>query len=132
VRRNRIVDPKSIVTEDTLKSFLDAFNRHDLVDIMSFFGNHPVLDMPRGPQPWGTRAEGQAEVQALLATRLEGIPDVHYSEDRHFVCGERGVSEWLLTGTTRDGKKIRVRGCDLFEFSTGKITKKDSFWKIVE
>ena len=47
------MDQKSIVAEDTLKSFLDAFNRHDLVDIMSFFTNEPVLDMPRGPQPWG-------------------------------------------------------------------------------
>jgi ketosteroid isomerase-like protein len=126
------VDPKPIVTEATLRSFLDAFNRHDLVAIMSFFGNHPVFDMPRGPQPWGTRAEGEAEVRALLATRFEGIPDVNYSEDRHFVCGDRGVSEWLLTGTARDGKKIRVRGCDLFEFAGGKITKKDSFWKIVD
>ena len=126
------MDPKLIVTTDTLKSFLDAFNRHDLVDIMSFFGDDPVFDMPRGPQPWGTRAEGKAEVRALLATRFEGIPDVHYSEDRHVVCGDRGFSEWLLTGTTRDGKKIRVRGCDLFEFAAGKITKKDSFWKIVE
>ena len=60
------MDPNPIVTEDTLKSFLDAFNRHDLVDIMSFFSKHPVLEMPRGPQPWGTRAEGKAEVQALL------------------------------------------------------------------
>ena len=126
------MDPQLIVTESTLKSFLDAFNRHDLVDIMSFFGDHPVFDMPRGPQPWGTRAEGKAEVRTLLATRFEGIPDVHYSEDCHFVCGDRGVSEWLLTGTTRDGQKIRVRGCDLFTFAAGKITKKDSFWKIVE
>lgn len=123
---------KPIVKEDTLKSFLDAFNRHDLVDIMSFFTNEPVLDMPRGPQPWGARAEGTAEVRALLAGRFKGIPDVHYSEDRHFVCGDRGASEWLLTGTTRDGKKIRVKGCDLFEFDAGKIAKKDSFWKIVE
>jgi hypothetical protein len=25
-----------------------------------------------------------------------------------------------------------VRGCDLFEFTDGKISRKDSFWKIVE
>jgi hypothetical protein len=37
-----------------------------------------------------------------------------------------------LTGTALDGKKIRVRGCDLFEFETGRIAKKDSYWKIVE
>ena len=126
------MDQKVVVTEETLKSLLEAFNRHDLADIMSFFGDEPIFDMPRGPHPWGTRAEGTVDVRALLATRFEGIPDVHYSQDRHFVCGDRGVSEWLLTGTTRQGKQIRVRGCDLFEFSAGKIRKKDSFWKIVE
>lgn len=126
------MDPKPIVTESTLKSLLEAFNSHDLDEVMSFFTDHPVLEMPRGSHPWGTRAEGWAEVRALLATRFKGIPDVQYSEDRHHACGDRGFSEWLLTGTALDGKKIRVRGCDLFEFETGRIAKKDSFWKIVE
>jgi hypothetical protein len=67
-----------------------------------------------------------------LATRFKGIPDVQYTDDRHFTCGDRGLSEWLLTRTALDGKKIRVRGCDLFEFEAGKIAMKDSFWKIVE
>jgi hypothetical protein len=30
------------------------------------------------------------------------------------------------------GKKIEVRGVDLLEFVEGKITRKDSFWKILE
>ena len=126
------MDPKPIVTENILKSLLDAFNSHDLDEVMSFFTDHPVLEMPRGSELWGTRAEGRAEVRAALMTRFKGIPDVHYSEDRHLACGDRGFSEWLLTGTALDGKKIRVRGCDLFEFETGRIKKKDSYWKIVE
>src|SRR4029077_3271620 len=118
-------DVPPAVTVDTLAALLDAFNRHDLERIMAFFVDDCVLDMPRGPDPFGTRAEGRAAVRALLATRFEGIPDVHYSDDRHFACGDRGVSEWLLTGTTREGRVIRVRGCDLFEFRDGKIARKD-------
>ena len=30
------------------------------------------------------------------------------------------------------GVPIGVRGCDLFELSNGKISRKDSYWKIVE
>ena len=30
------------------------------------------------------------------------------------------------------GEPIEVRGCDLFEFADGKISRKDSFWKIVD
>jgi ketosteroid isomerase-like protein len=117
---------------EVLEQLLDAFNRHDLDGVMAFFSDDPILEMPRGPEPWGARAQGRPAVRQLLATRFEGIPDVHYGEDRHFVCGDRGVSEWLLTGTTRDGRQLRVRGCDLFEIADGKIRRKDSYWKIVE
>ena len=53
----------------------------------------------------------------------------------HFVSesGDRAVSEWLLTGTRKDGERVAVQGCDLFEFDhDGKMTVKDSYWKIVE
>src|SRR5213596_2130498 len=118
--------------EQRLREFLEAFTRHDLDAIMSFFTEDCVFDFPRGPSPSGTHAEGKDAVRALLATRLSGIPDVHYGDDRHFVAGERGASEWLLTGTTRAGEQIAVRGCDLFEFRGRMIVRKDSYWKIVE
>jgi hypothetical protein len=55
-----------------------------------------------------------------------------YGDDRHWVCRDRGVSEWTLTGTTTAGVRIEVRGCDLFEFRDELIVRKDSYWKIVE
>ena len=118
--------------DERLREFLDAFNRHDLDAIMAFFTDDCVFDFPRGHAPGGTRAEGRASVRALLATRFAGIPDVHYSDDRHFISGDRGASEWLLTGTTTKGERIAVRGCDLFEFRGDQIVRKDSYWKIVE
>ena len=120
------------VTVDTLKQFLLAFNAHDLDAVMGFFADDCELMMPRGPDPWGQRYVGKAEVRKALATRFEGIPDVHYGDDQHWVSGNHGVSQWTLTGTTKDGKKIQVRGCDLLVFRDGKIIKKDSYWKIVE
>ena len=120
------------VTVDLLKAFLDAFNRHDLDAIMDFFAEDCVFYMPRGAGPRGDGYTGKNEVRAGLAKRFEGIPDVHYGEDRHWGCGDFGVSEWTLTGTALSGKRLEVRGVDLLEFTEGKITRKDSFWKIVE
>lgn len=120
------------VTTETLKEILDAFNRHDLDAIMSYFAENCTFDFPRGPEPWGERFVGKPGVRAGLARRFEGLPDVHYGEDRHWMAGDRGVSEWLLTGTMRTGLKVRVRGCDLWEFKDGKVVYKDSYWKIVE
>ncbi len=120
------------VSVDLLKEILEAFNRHDLDAIMDTFAEECVLEMPRGPDPWGRRYDGKAAVRAGLASRFTGIPDVHYGDDAHWVSGNHGVSTWLLTGTTTDGRRLAVRGCDLLEFSDGLLTRKDSYWKIVE
>jgi ketosteroid isomerase-like protein len=120
------------ITIATLKRFLAAFNAHDLDAIMEFFSDDCELCLPRGKEPSGTRYVGKPAVREGLATRFAGIPDVHYGEDSHWVADNLGVSTWLLTGTTKTGEQIRVRGVDLLEFRNGKIIKKDSYWKIIE
>ena len=115
-----------------LKALLDAFNAHDIDAIMSFFTEDCVLVTPRGPAPGGTRFAGQEQVRKGLQARFDGIPDIVYGEDRHWTCGDRGVSEWTIRGTQSTGEPIEVRGCDLFELTDGKISRKDSYWKIVE
>jgi len=119
------------LSTELLKDFLEAFNRHDLDAIMGYFAENCVFYMPRGEAPRGDCYAGKEQVRAGLARRFEGIPDVHYGEDRHWVCGDLGVSEWTLTGTTTAGQKIAVRGLDLLEFAGGMVIRKDSFWKIL-
>ena len=114
-----------------LREVLEAFNEHDLDAIMSYFAEDCVFESPRGQHPWGTRFAGRDEVRRGLAARFEGIPDVHYSDETHFIADRRGVSEWTLTGTTTAGDRIEVRGCDLWTFGDdGRIVRKDSFWKL--
>jgi len=117
-----------------LTSLADAFNAHDLDRVMSHFADDCVLDMPRGPHPWGARSQGKANVRAAIAGRFEGLPDVHYGEVQHFAdeAAKTGISKWTLTGTTRDGRRIEVRGCDFYTFANGQVIAKDSYWKIVE
>jgi len=117
---------------DTLKTILDAFNAHDLDRIMTFFSADCVLEMPRGPDPWGGRYVGAAAVKDGLRSRFAGIPDVRYEDDSHFVSGNMGISQWTLRGTSIKGERIEVRGCDFYTFADGKIVKKDSYWKIRE
>jgi ketosteroid isomerase-like protein len=114
-----------------LEQMTAAFNRHDLDTIMALFTDDCVFESPRGAEPWGTRFVGRAQVREGLAARFGGIPDVHYGDDSHFVAGDRGASEWTLTGTTTEGERLEVRGCDLWTFEGDRIARKDSFWKIV-
>jgi len=122
------------VTLDTMREVVDAFNRHDLDAIMSYFADDAVFESPHGPDPRGTRYVGKDAVRVGLGKRFEGIPDVHYGDDDHFLSadGLRGVSEWTLTGTTTGGERLEVRGCDIWTFQDGRIVVKDSYWKRVE
>lgn len=114
-----------------LEDLTAAFNAHDIDRIMDWFAEDCSLDLPRGPDPHGSRFVGKTEVRRGLMTRFETTPDVQYAEAEHFVSGTTGMSKWLLTGTTPAGEKVRVRGCDFYSFRDGKVIRKDSYWKIV-
>ncbi len=115
-----------------LLGLAEAFNAHDVERVMSFFSPDCTLDMPRGTEPFGTRFHGAGAVRKGVLGRFESTPDVHYSGLEHFVSGDCGMSRWLLTGTKRDGGKVRVQGCDFYTFRDGLVIRKDSYWKIVE
>jgi ketosteroid isomerase-like protein len=112
----------------------EAFNAHDLNRIMNFFADDCILEMPRGTHAWGARYQGKQAVREGLASRFEGLPDVHYANGEHFVDADlqTGMSKWLLTGTTREGRRLEVRGCDFYTFRGDQVIEKDSYWKIVE
>jgi steroid delta-isomerase-like uncharacterized protein len=117
---------------ERLREFAAAFDRHDVDAIMALFTDDCVFETPRGPEPYGTRWVGKEDVRRAVEGRFKGIPDVRYRDDEHVVCGDRGFSQWTLSGTTTDGQRLHLRGCDLFDFRDGLIQKKDSYWKIVE
>ena len=113
-----------------LKAIAKGFDEHDLDGILAHFAPDAVFESPRGPEPWGQRFVGLEAIRGAFAARFSGIPDIQYQEDDHFVDGDRGASEWTLSGTTTAGDRIEVRGCDLWTLRDGKVVKKDSYWKI--
>lgn len=117
-------------TVEQLRAVTAAFDSHDLDSILLHFADDAVFESPRGPEPWGQRFVGKEQIRSAFAGRFSGIPDVRYQMDDHFVDGDRGASEWTLSGTTIDGERIEIRGCDLWTFRDGQIVKKDSYWKI--
>jgi ketosteroid isomerase-like protein len=114
----------------TLRSIAAGFDGHDLEGILAHFADDAVFEAPKGPDPWGRRFVGKDEIRRAFAGRFSGIPDVRYRQDDHFADGDRGASEWTLKGTTTEGERLEIRGCDLWTFRDGKVVKKDSFWKI--
>jgi ketosteroid isomerase-like protein len=109
--------------------FAEGWNRHDVDALMTFMTDDCVFESASGPDVCGTRHEGHERVRAAFARLLTAFPDVVFRDTRHFVAGDRGVSEWVFAGTTSEGRRVEVDGCDLFTFRDGKITLKRSFLK---
>jgi steroid delta-isomerase-like uncharacterized protein len=117
------------VTADTLAAFSDAFNHHDAAALMAFMTDDCVFDTAGGNDVHGTRHIGKAAVRAAFEAVFKSFPDAHWGRGRHFVAGERGVSEWVFSGTHVQGFRIEAEGCDLFEFRDGLIAVKRAFRK---
>ena len=108
-----------------LKEFADAWNRHDLDGVMACMASDGIFVSSDG-----TRHEGADAVRRAFAEVIEGVDELAFTEDEHFVSGDRGLSQWRLTGVAGDdGTRLDVRGCDLFVFRDGRIAVKDSYLK---
>ncbi|HEX8029725.1 MAG TPA: nuclear transport factor 2 family protein [Vicinamibacterales bacterium] len=115
--------------ERLLQAFADAWNAHDVDALMAMMTGDCVFEASSGPTAGGERHEGERAVRSAYAAVFEQYPDAHWGHARHFVSGERGVSEWTFTGTLADGTRIEVNGCDLLTFRNDKIAVKNSFRK---
>lgn len=96
---------------------------------MSMMTTDCIFEASGGHAVDGERHEGPPAVRAAFAAVFEQYPDAQWNGARHFVTGDRGVSEWTFTGTREDGRRVEVTGCDLFTFREGRIAIKNSFRK---
>jgi hypothetical protein len=117
------------VTVEALQAFADAWNRHDVDALMSFMTDECVFEASAGLDVCGTRYVGPEAVRVGFSEVWATFPDAHWGGARHFVVGNRGVSEWTFTGTRADGTRVEVHGCDVFTFRNGKIALKNSYRK---
>src|SRR4029453_4962176 len=123
-------------TEDTmtmtvkdLEAFGDGWNRHDVDYLMTFMAEDCVFETSGGAGVCGKPYVGKDAVREGFAGVFKRFPDVHFGDARHFVSGDRGLSEWILRGPTPAGKKVEVTGCDVFTFKGDKIALKNSYLK---
>lgn len=118
-----------LASTDVLRALFEAFNRHDVDAIVSLMTADCIFDAAVGPEAYGARFVGRDAVGAAFAQVWKTFPNAEWADARHFVAGDRGVSEWTFKGTRADGARIEAEGCDLFTFRDGKIAVKKAFRK---
>lgn len=112
-----------------LDDFAAAWNRHDVDGLMACMAADCVFEASAGTEVAGARYVGRDAVRKAYAAVFEAYADGRWNHPRHFVAGDRAVSEWTFTGTTRDGTRVEVNGCDIFTLRDGKIALKNSYRK---
>jgi taurine dehydrogenase small subunit len=117
------------LTPEDLAATFDAFNRHDVGAVMSHFADDCVFYTVGGPEVYGTKVEGAEAIAKAFTAVWDQMPDAHWNHHSHFVHGDRAVSEWTFSGTTRDGERIQAQGADLFTLRDGKIVVKQALRK---
>jgi len=128
--RRRVARDSLAMTTKDLDSFFEVgWNAHDVDRLMTFMADDCVFESVAGADACGTRHVGRERVREAFARVFAAFPDARFGAARHFVSGDRGLSEWLFTGTAGDGRKVEVNGCDVFTFREGKIAVKSSFFK---
>jgi uncharacterized protein (TIGR02246 family) len=114
-----------------LAKFAAAWNAHDVEALMSCMTEDGVFFAAAGPAPSGVHSSGREAVRRSYSEVFATFPDARWRDAKHFVAGDRAVTEWLFEGTKADGTAVSVRGCDVFVLRDGKIAVKDTFRKNV-
>ena len=70
------------VTTETLEAFADAWNRHDVDDLMLFMTDDCVFEASAGREVCGGRFEGRETVRAAFEDVWATFPDAHWGDAR--------------------------------------------------
>ena len=122
------------MTEDadrlrTLDRLFAAFNAHDGDGVMACFTPSAVFMTAAGPEAGGRRISGLDAIRAAFVAVWTEMPDVQWVVRRSRVLQGEGITEWLFTGTRRDGARVEVEGLDLFGFDGAQVASKSAFRK---
>jgi ketosteroid isomerase-like protein len=104
----------------------EGFRTKDIDAILAEFADDGVFDLAAGPEPCGERFEGKAAIRTALERMFKG-PSFTLENATRWMAGDRAVSEWTYVATTRSGRRVEVRGCDLFTLRSGKVLRKDTY-----
>src|SRR5579884_2724107 len=126
--RRKTIEPEDARHLLLLKQFGEAWNAGDIDTLISMITDDGVYCASVGPEP-GTTFVGKAAVRegflAMLAFDSGGLPRA----GTPYIAGSVGVSEWSYLFRAASDAEFEVRGCDIFEFRNGRISRKDAFRK---
>lgn len=113
--------------EQLIQRYFDAFNRHDVEEVMACFHDHPVI-----VDTEGRRLEGRNEVRRSYETSFALFPDGRCDLRSCTGNAGRGMAESLFHGTRlREGRVVEALGAEVMEIVDGKIKEIRDYHRLV-
>ncbi len=120
--------PKVEAAMRIVLAFNDAFNRHDVSEMMKLMSENCVFENT-DPAPDGTRYAGKEVVTQFWQDFFHESSHAHIDIEEIFSLGMRCIMRWQYSWEDAEGKKGHVRGVDIFKVEDGLITEKFSYVK---
>jgi limonene-1,2-epoxide hydrolase len=108
--------------------FTEAFNRHDVEDMMECMGDDCVFESA-SPSPDGARYEGKASVAEYWRSFFRESPHAGAEIEEIAGLGLKCILQWRSDWLDGEGRKRHIRGVDVFQLKNGAICKESSYTK---
>ena len=109
-------------------AFNEAFNRHDVPEMMKLMSDNCVFENT-DPAPDGTRYSGKEAVTQFWQNFFRESPHAHIDIEEIFSLGLRCIMRWKYSWEDAEGKKGHVHGVDIFRVEDSLIIEKFSYVK---
>lgn len=112
-----------------LDSITDAFNQMDIDAVMAHFADDATFDHGSGPEIYGRRFTGSAELRAIFQKLFDAVESVHWETLDARIAGDKAYCEYRRTAKYKNGQIQDFLSLDILTFRDGLIAHKDTFFK---
>lgn len=117
------------LTLSLLDSITDAFNQINLDAVMAHFAADATFDHGAGPEIYGRRFTGSAEMRAVFQKLFESVESVHWETLDARIAGNKAYCEYRRVAKYKNGQTQDFLSVDILTFRDGLIIHKDTFFK---
>ena len=117
------IDPNS--AGKSVAQYFEATRSKDAQKWASRFAENAIVEDPVGNKP----VNNSTEILEIGKTFLSGFETVGLHEEFVHVIGNEAAARWTGKGVTKEGKRVRFEGINIFKFNDeGQITSLKGYW----
>ncbi|HET6892793.1 MAG TPA: nuclear transport factor 2 family protein [Pyrinomonadaceae bacterium] len=117
------------VISKAVRAYFAAIRAMDQQAWVNTFAEDAITYDPMGAPP----IEGHQKLGEFFQSLTAAFKEVSLIEDQIFVAGNGAAVKWTGRGISKQGRKVRFEGIDVFEVNeTGKIQTIHAYWNPAE